>query len=182
MRPGGHVCWKDTALLSVPRFLPSIPWDRQKERSVGVFIKGVDHLIVDLNTGAILKPGEQGMILVKGENIFNGYPDKNIPSPFVKVGEEQYYKTGDLGYVDEDGYLFITGRLKRFIKIGGEMISLPAIENALLKKYNSEEKTLIAIEGYGYCTTSADRTFYGFEGSDARGSESLSETKWIFPT
>jgi acyl carrier protein len=121
--------------------------EKQKENSVGVFINGVEHLIVDINTNEPVNQGEQGMILVKGDNVFKGYPDKSISSPFVKVGEDEYYKTGDLGYVDKEGYLYITGRLKRFIKIGGEMISLPAIENALLKKYGSEEQTVLAIEG-----------------------------------
>ncbi len=123
------------------------PLEKQKANSVGVFINGVDHLIVDINTARPLEQGKQGMILVKGENVFNGYPDKSIRSPFVKVGENEYYKTGDLGYVDEEGYLFITGRLKRFIKMGGEMISLPAIENTLLEKYGSEEQTVLAVEG-----------------------------------
>jgi non-ribosomal peptide synthetase component E (peptide arylation enzyme) len=49
--------------------------------------------------------------------------------------------------VDADGYLFITGRLKRFIKIAGEMISLPAIESALLQKYGNPDKVVLAIEG-----------------------------------
>jgi len=123
------------------------PTDKQKLNSVGVFINGVDHLIVDISTGKPIEQGKQGMILVKGESIFKGYPDKSLSSPFIKVGEDEYYKTGDLGYVDEEGYLFITGRLKRFIKMGGEMISLPAIENALLQKYGSEEQTVLAIEG-----------------------------------
>jgi acyl-CoA synthetase (AMP-forming)/AMP-acid ligase II len=123
------------------------PLEKQKENSVGVFINGVNHLIVDINSGEPVVQGEQGMILIKGDNVFKGYPDKSISSPFVKVAENEYYKTGDLGYVDEEGYLYITGRLKRFIKIGGEMISLPAIENALLKKYGSEEQTVLAVEG-----------------------------------
>jgi long-chain-fatty-acid--[acyl-carrier-protein] ligase len=87
------------------------------------------------------------MILVHGNNIFNGYMDKNIESPFVSINGKNYYRTGDLGYVDSDGYLFITGRLKRFLKIAGEMISLPAIENTLLQKYGDPEKITLAIEG-----------------------------------
>lgn len=123
------------------------PLEKQKENSVGIFINGVDHLIVDINTNEPLKQGIQGMILVKGENVFKGYTDKSISSPFVTINEEEYYKTGDLGYVDEEGYLYITGRLKRFIKMGGEMISLPAVESTLLKKYGSEEQTVLAVEG-----------------------------------
>jgi long-chain-fatty-acid--[acyl-carrier-protein] ligase len=123
------------------------PIELQKEKSVGVFIKGVDHLIVDINSFEPLPVGKEGMILVSGNSIFNGYLDKAIESPFISINKKRYYKTGDLGYVDPDGYLFITGRLKRFIKIAGEMISLPAMENTLLQKYGDPEKVILAVEG-----------------------------------
>jgi long-chain-fatty-acid--[acyl-carrier-protein] ligase len=119
----------------------------QKEKSVGTFIKGVDYLITDINTYNDLPQGNEGMIMVKGNNVFRGYTDSALESPFVRINGDSYYKTGDLGYVDADGYLFITGRLKRFIKIAGEMISLPAVENALLEKYGDPEKVILAIEG-----------------------------------
>ena len=51
-----------------------------------------------------------------------------------------------MGYLDVDGYLFITGRLKRFIKIAGEMISLPQIESVLLEKYGNPDAISLAIE------------------------------------
>jgi len=123
------------------------PPQKQKFKSVGVFIKGVEHLIVDLTNNAPLPTGQAGMIMVRGNNIFGGYLGANTTSPFVTINGNEYYKTGDLGYVDEDGYLFITGRLKRFIKIAGEMISLPAIESVLLEKYGSAEETVLAVEG-----------------------------------
>lgn len=123
------------------------PLEKQKERSVGKFIKGLDYLITDINDYSPLAQGKEGMIMVKGDNVFKGYTNKELESPFVKINGEEFYKTGDLGYVDDEGYLFITGRLKRFIKIAGEMISLPAIENTLLKKYGSEEKLVLAVEG-----------------------------------
>ncbi|MEI7596198.1 MAG: AMP-binding protein [Bacteroidota bacterium] len=123
------------------------PIEKQKAKSVGVFIKGVEFLITDINSFQALENGKEGMILVRGNNVFNGYPDKSISSPFVEVAEKSYYKTGDLGYVDSEGFLFITGRLKRFIKIGGEMISLPAIESVLLQKYGLSEETVLAVEG-----------------------------------
>lgn len=123
------------------------PMEVQKEKSVGKFIKGVDYLIADYKNFKPLPQGEEGMIIVKGESIFSGYTDKEISSPFVSIEGSEYYKTGDLGRMDKDGFLFITGRLKRFIKIAGEMISLPAIEGALLKKYGSDEEVLLAVEG-----------------------------------
>ena len=123
------------------------PQALQKEKSVGQFIPGVEHLIASIETNTPLPQGKEGMILVTGANIFKGYSDPSIASPFVQVNGKSYYKTGDLGYVDEDGYLFITGRLKRFIKIAGEMISLPAIESALLKKFGQAETVALAVEG-----------------------------------
>ncbi len=119
----------------------------QKEKSVGKLIGGVEALIVDINSNIPVNKGDSGMLLVRGNNVFKGYLDTNIKSPFVTVEDKQYYKTGDLGYIDSDGYLFITGRLKRFLKIAGEMISLPAIENVLLEKYGNTEVTVLAVEG-----------------------------------
>lgn len=69
-----------------------------------------------------------------------------METPFDEFDEKKWYKTGDLGYIDADGYLFITGRLKRFVKIAGEMISLPFIEMILLEKYGKTEITTLAIE------------------------------------
>ena len=121
--------------------------EKQKEKSVGKFLPEMDHLIVNINNFEPLENKHEGMILVGGENIFKGYLDKNIESPFVLINNKNYYKTGDLGYIDDDGFLFITGRLKRFVKIAGEMISLPAIESILLGKYGVDDKIILAIEG-----------------------------------
>ncbi len=86
------------------------------------------------------------MIYVRGESIFSGYIDPAIESPFEEFDGNRWYKTGDLGYQDTDGFLYITGRLKRFVKIAGEMISLPAIEAILLEQYGDPEITKLAIE------------------------------------
>lgn len=123
------------------------PLRKQKLKSVGTFISPIEHLIVDLQDGKPVAPGTEGMLLVRGDSVFGGYMDATLSSPFVTADGKEYYKTGDLGYVDRDGYLFITGRLKRFIKIAGEMISLPAIEHVLLEKYGSSEETVLAVEG-----------------------------------
>jgi acyl carrier protein len=123
------------------------PLNCQKLNSVGTFIKGVEYKITDINTYRALPQGSEGMVMVRGDNVFNGYTDSTIDTPFVEVDGKMYYKTGDLGYVDPDGFLFITGRLKRFVKMAGEMISLPAIESVLLEKYGNEETTVLAVEG-----------------------------------
>lgn len=123
------------------------PFDAQKLNSVGKFIKGLDGKIVDVETFNDVKQGEEGMFVVSGESVFGGYLDKNIDSPFIKINGKDYYKTGDLGYMDEDGFLYITGRLKRFLKIGGEMVSMPMIEKILLNIYGNDEKQVLAVEG-----------------------------------
>ncbi|TLX72581.1 hypothetical protein E9993_17240 [Labilibacter sediminis] len=123
------------------------PLQLQKERSVGKIIKGVDCKIISLETSNILPPNNEGMICFKGPNVFNGYLNDQIQSPFIDIDGSSYYKTGDLGYLDTDGYLFITGRLKRFVKIAGEMISLPFLEEVLSFKFGDDEEKVLAIEG-----------------------------------
>ena len=63
------------------------------------------------------------MLLVRGPSIFNGYLNYSGPDPFTEVDHKRWYVTGDLVRVDEDGYIHFCGRLKRFLKIGGEMVS-----------------------------------------------------------
>ena len=128
------------------------PIQKQKTGSVGKVIKDVTCKIIDLENGKPLPINNKGMICFLGKNIFKGYLNPSIQSPFVDINEQTYYKTGDLGYIDNDGYLFITGRLKRFIKIGGEMISLPSIENILTLQFGSDEEKVLAVEGSDTCS------------------------------
>jgi len=123
------------------------PKEKQKLNSVGKFINGVTGLIIDLETGLPCPTGQSGMIYVRGDNVFSGYLGEATSNPFDLIDGKNWYKTGDLGYLDDEGYLFITGRLKRFIKIAGEMISLPFIEKILLEKYGEEELQVLAVEG-----------------------------------
>lgn len=102
-------------------------------RGVGKAFPGVELCIVHPETYEDVPLNKQGLILARGANVFSGYLNKDVASPFVQHNGKQWYKTGDLGVLDDDGYLTISGRLKRFIKIGGEMISLSAIEEALLQ-------------------------------------------------
>ncbi len=98
---------------------------------VGKPMPQVALLIVHLDTHEPLPQGEAGLILARGPNIFKGYLNKGISSPFITLKDQSWYSTGDLGYLDPKGNLIISGRLKRFVKIGGEMISLAALEQAL---------------------------------------------------
>ena len=114
---------------------------------VGRPIGGMEVKIVDLETHED-KPAEtQGLIVVKGVSVFKGYLEGK-PDPFITLGDnEKWYNTGDLGYFTKAGQLIITGREKRFVKIGGEMISLPALEAVLNHRWpSSDERPLIAVE------------------------------------
>lgn len=94
--------------------------------------------------------GITGMLLVRGANVFSGYLG-DAPQPFVEFESEQWYRTGDLVSQSETGHLTFRGRLKRFIKIGGEMISLPQIEQVLLTAFGptaeaTEDGPMLAVE------------------------------------
>lgn len=100
-----------------------------KPGSVGLPFSGVEVMIEQYETGKPCATGETGKILVKGANIMKGYyGDLEETSRSFRGG---WYDTGDMGYFDEDGYLWHSGRLKRFAKIGGEMISLVSVEDVL---------------------------------------------------
>jgi long-chain-fatty-acid--[acyl-carrier-protein] ligase len=89
------------------------------------------------------------MLLVRGPSVFGGYLHYDGPSPFVPYAGKQWYRTGDLVSEDSDGVLTFCGRLKRFVKIGGEMIPLPAIEAALeakLQPAGSTDGPCLAVE------------------------------------
>lgn len=95
---------------------------------VGQPIDNVELLIVHPETHVPLPQNTTGLILARGPNIFSGYLNSETAIPFVEVNGKQWYRTGDLGYLNDRGQLIIEGRLKRFVKVGGEMISLGAIE------------------------------------------------------
>ncbi|SBW01245.1 AMP-binding enzyme [uncultured delta proteobacterium] len=84
-------------------------------------------------------PGETGMLLVRGPSVFSGYlsPENGapVPSPFVRFDDKDWYRTGDLVMMDETGRLFFKGRRKRFVKLGGEMVSLPQMEEVLQEAF-----------------------------------------------
>lgn len=114
------------------------PPGKTKPGSVGIAIEGAEIRVFPLDGGQEpCAPGVQGMIYARGPNVFSGYGDGSVASPFEAVGGAEWYKTGDLGYLDVHGYLWITGRLKRFVKIAGEMVSLPAMETVLAAVYPS---------------------------------------------
>jgi len=99
--------------------------------STGKVIPNVKVRIENFETGEECGTGEIGKILVKGDLVMKGYYDDPVLSAESLV--DGWYNTGDMGYLDEDGYLWHAGRFKRFVKVGGEMVSLVKVENTLEK-------------------------------------------------
>ena len=103
--------------------------------SIGKVMPSMEYVIVNEKGEAKCNTGERGKLLVRGENVFSGYINHEGKSPFIEFEGKQWYDTGDLVTESPDGVLTFAGRLKRFVKLGGEMISLPAIESILTEKY-----------------------------------------------
>ena len=101
---------------------------------VGEPLNGVELLIVHPDTYQPLGGLERGLVLASGSNVFSHYINPDETSPFIHINGKKWFKTGDLGYIDDENRLILSGRKKRFVKIGGEMISLTAIEDALLQQ------------------------------------------------
>jgi acyl-[acyl-carrier-protein]-phospholipid O-acyltransferase/long-chain-fatty-acid--[acyl-carrier-protein] ligase len=98
-------------------------------------LPGGSFRIVDPDTLESLPVGEDGLILFGGSQVMLGYlndPEKTA-AVIVEMDGKRWYKTGDKGHLDPDGFLTIVDRYSRFAKIGGEMISLGAIESAIGK-------------------------------------------------
>lgn len=105
--------------------------ENNRPGSTGRIIPGVQVKIENFETGEDCKTGEVGKIVVKGDSVMKGYYDD--PELTAEALVDGWYDTGDMGYLDNDGYLWHAGRFKRFVKIGGEMVSLVKVENTLEK-------------------------------------------------
>lgn len=114
-----------------------------KVGSIGFPMKGTQMKIADFD-GNEVPQGEQGEILLKGDSIMTGYWNK--PEETAKVLRDGWLYTGDVGYVDEDGYYWITDRKKDLIIKGGENISPRKIEEVLHSHPKVLEAAVIAID------------------------------------
>ena len=115
--------------------------------SVGQFLPGIAVRITEPNDDSPLPINSSGMIWLRGPNIFKEYLD--LPSQTQEVIKGGWFRTGDIGRVDEDGFLYIEGRLSRFSKIAGEMVPHETVESHINKalSYDSEDEKKIAVIG-----------------------------------
>jgi acyl-[acyl-carrier-protein]-phospholipid O-acyltransferase/long-chain-fatty-acid--[acyl-carrier-protein] ligase len=99
--------------------------------SVGRMVPGLSARIRDVETGEDLDIFQSGMLWLRGANVFEGYFKETDQTRAVL--QEGWYKTGDVGRLDEDGFLFIEGRMSRFSKIAGEMVPHMTIEQKIVE-------------------------------------------------
>ena len=98
--------------------------------SIGMSVPGAIAAIIDPETNEFLPQGEEGMLVITGPQVMKGYlkdPEKTA-AVVVEIGGRRWYKTGDKCILTPDGFVQILGRYSRFAKLGGEMISLTAVE------------------------------------------------------
>jgi len=118
----------------------------KRSGSVGRMVPGMTARIVDPETFAARKSTDTGMLLFRGANVFGGY--LSDPEKSAVALREGWFVTGDLARFDEDGFLFIEGRLSRFSKIGGEMVPHGTIEQKLVELFDldqSEGPSVVAV-------------------------------------
>jgi long-chain-fatty-acid--[acyl-carrier-protein] ligase len=99
-------------------------------KGVGQALGNLKLCTINPETLALLPHGEEGEICIQGSSVFSGYLGEE-KDPFIEIEGQKWYRSGDRGYIDVDGNLILSGRLKRFIKMGGEMVSLGGIEEDL---------------------------------------------------
>ena len=116
---------------------------QRKSGSIGIPLPALAVRIVDPSTGADVAPGQTGEIWLKGPAVTPGYWQK--PEETIKTFEQGWFKTGDLGNIDEDGYYYLTDRIKHIIISGGENISPKEIESVINQVEGVADSSVVGI-------------------------------------
>jgi fatty-acyl-CoA synthase len=127
------------------------PPHRPKRQCGGIPIFNTDARVVEIENFSELKPNEVGEIIVHGPQVFQGYwkqPEATAQA-FIEHDGKRFFRTGDLGYYDEDGYFFITDRLKRMINCSGFKVWPAEVEAMLYAHPDIQEACVIGtLDGY----------------------------------
>ena len=122
----------------------SNPPDAPKQQCLGIPFMGTDARVIDPDTLQEMPMGEAGEIIMHGPEVFNGYwkrPDATAAA-FIEIDGKRFFRSGDLGRVDEDGYFFLTDRLKRMINASGFKV-WPAEVEALMYRHPAIQEACI---------------------------------------
>jgi acyl-[acyl-carrier-protein]-phospholipid O-acyltransferase/long-chain-fatty-acid--[acyl-carrier-protein] ligase len=138
------------ASVNVPDTLDTESWKTQtgsKAGTVGMPLPGTSFRVVDPVSLQSLPSGEDGLILIGGVQVMKGYLDdpQRTDEAVVELDGTRWYKTGDKGHLDQDGFLTIVDRYSRFAKLGGEMVSLTAVEDQVRRALARPEMELAAV-------------------------------------
>jgi fatty-acyl-CoA synthase len=122
------------------------PPQNPKQQCLGIPTFDTEALVVDPETLKVLGPGEQGEIVVRGPQVLVGYwgNDKAYRESFAQIDGRRWFRTGDLGRTDEDGYYFISDRLKRMINAAGYKVWPAEVEAAMYQHPAIKECCIIA--------------------------------------
>lgn len=138
------------AAVNVPDRMDTSYWRVQignKPTTVGLPVPGTSLRIVHPKTLEDLPVGEDGLILIGGIQVMQEYLKDAQKTAEVLIERDgiTWYKTADKGHTDEDGFLTVVDRYSRFAKIGGEMISLGAVEEHIAQAFNGHEQEIVAV-------------------------------------
>lgn len=124
----------------------SNPPDAPKQQCLGIPFMSCDARVIDPETGQEVAAGEQGEIIVHGPMVFAGYwkQPEATAAAFIEFEGRKFFRTGDLGRVDEDGYFFITDRLKRMINASGFKVWPAEVEALMFRHPAIQEACVIA--------------------------------------
>jgi oxalate---CoA ligase len=119
----------------------ALPPGRRANGSVGKPSAGLEVSIMDAS-GHLLAAGQTGEIVVRGDGVFKGY--ENNPEANATAFVDGWFRTGDQGRLDDEGYLYVSGRLKELVNRGGEKVSPREVDEALLEHQAVEEAATFA--------------------------------------
>lgn len=122
------------------------PPDRPKRQCLGIPVFNTDSRVIDPQTLQELPSGQVGEIVTHGPQVFRGYwrNEEATRAAFIELDGARYFRTGDLGYVDEDGYFFLVDRLKRMINCAGFKVWPAEIEAQMYQHPAIQEACVIA--------------------------------------
>lgn len=123
------------------------PPDRPKMQCLGIPSFGVDARVVEPLSLKELPPLEEGEIVLRGPQLFEGYynRDEDNRECFVEIDGEVFFRTGDIGKVDEEGYFFIVDRVKRMINASGYKVWPTEVESILYKHPAIQQACVIGV-------------------------------------
>jgi len=126
----------------------SNPPDRPKQQCLGIPFVSTEARVIDPETLQDMPVGEQGEIVIHGPEVFDGYwkQPQATAQAFIEIEGKRFFRSGDLGHMDEEGYFFITDRLKRMINASGFKVWPAEVESLMYKHPAIQEVCIIGTQ------------------------------------